>query len=42
MCAFEGVDEDEALTYLSSVYGAKITTVADLLAEHVAAAAQLP
>jgi nicotinamidase-related amidase len=39
VCAFEGVDEEEALTYLSTVYGAKITTVDDILAEHVAAAA---
>lgn len=31
VCAFEGVDEDEALEYLRSVYGARITTVAELL-----------
>jgi nicotinamidase-related amidase len=30
VCAFEGVDEDEALEYLRSVYGARITTVDDL------------
>jgi nicotinamidase-related amidase len=30
VCAFEGVDEDEALEYLRSVYGARITTVAEL------------
>jgi nicotinamidase-related amidase len=30
VCAFEGVDEDEALEYLRSVYGARTTTVADL------------
>jgi nicotinamidase-related amidase len=33
VCAFEGVDEEEALDYLSSVYGARITTVDDLLGE---------
>jgi len=31
VCAFEGVDEDEALEYLRSVYGARITTVPELL-----------
>jgi nicotinamidase-related amidase len=31
VCAFEGVDEEEALEYLRSVYGARITTVAELL-----------
>jgi nicotinamidase-related amidase len=40
VCAFEGVDEEEALTYLRSVYGAKITTVDELVTERVAAAAQ--
>src|SRR5262245_62092973 len=35
VCAFEGVDEDEALEYLRSVYGARITTVAELLASSV-------
>lgn len=30
VCAFEGVDEQEALDYLSTVYGARITTVAEL------------
>jgi nicotinamidase-related amidase len=30
VCAFEGVDEEEALEYLRSVYGARITTVAGL------------
>jgi nicotinamidase-related amidase len=39
VCAFEGVDEEEALTYLSSVYGAKISTVDELIAEPSAAAA---
>jgi len=38
VCAFEGVDEDEALDYLRSVYGARITTVAELVAEPVPAA----
>jgi nicotinamidase-related amidase len=37
VCAFEGVDEDEALEYLHSVYGARITTVDELLASPVAA-----
>jgi nicotinamidase-related amidase len=37
VCAFEGVDEDEALEYLHSVYGAQITTVDELLASPVAA-----
>jgi nicotinamidase-related amidase len=31
VCAFAGVDEDEALEYLRSVYGARITAVAELL-----------
>ena len=31
VCAFEGVDEEEALAYLSSVYGARLTTVAELV-----------
>ena len=30
VCAFEGVDEQEALEYLRTVYGARITTVAEL------------
>jgi len=30
VCAFEGVDEQEALDYLRSVYGARITSVAEL------------
>lgn len=37
VCAFEGVDEQEALNYLHSVYGACITTVAQLIAGPVAA-----
>ena len=35
VCAFAGVDEDEALEYLRSVYGARITTVAELLRQPV-------
>lgn len=30
VCAFEGVDEEEALDYLRRVYGARVTTVAEL------------
>lgn len=33
VCAFEGVDEDEALEYLKMAYGAKVTTVAELTEE---------
>lgn len=33
VCAFEGVDEDEALAYLQATYGARITTVDALLSE---------
>jgi nicotinamidase-related amidase len=29
VCAFEGVDEEDALDYLRTVYGARITTVAE-------------
>jgi nicotinamidase-related amidase len=36
VCAFEGVDEQEALDYLRSVYGARITTVAELVPEPAA------
>ena len=39
VCAFEGVDEEDALAYLSSVYGARITTVDELVAERAAATA---
>jgi nicotinamidase-related amidase len=35
VCAFEGVDEDDALEYLRSVYGARITTVAELTGSSV-------
>jgi nicotinamidase-related amidase len=31
VCAFEGVDEDLALDYLRTVYGARITTVDELI-----------
>lgn len=30
VCGFEGVDEDDALTYLEMAYGATITSVAEL------------
>ena len=36
VCAFEGVDEQDALAYLRSVYGARITTVAKLVHEPAA------
>ncbi len=39
VCAFEGVDERDALDYLSTVYGARITTVAELVNEPVATGA---
>jgi nicotinamidase-related amidase len=39
VCAFEGVDEEEALEYLRSVYGASITCVDELLHEATAVAA---
>jgi nicotinamidase-related amidase len=31
VCAFEGVNEDEALDYLKNVYGAEVTTVDELV-----------
>lgn len=31
VCAFEGVDEEDALEYLRTVYGARITTVDELV-----------
>jgi nicotinamidase-related amidase len=37
VCAFEGVDESVALEYLRSVYGARITTVGELLGHRLAA-----
>lgn len=33
VCAFEGVDENEALEYLKMAYGATVTTVSELVAE---------
>lgn len=33
VCAFEGIDEDEALEYLKMAYGAKVTTVSELVNE---------
>jgi nicotinamidase-related amidase len=38
VCAFEGVDEDEALNYLESIYAARITTVDELVREPAAVA----
>jgi nicotinamidase-related amidase len=35
VCAFEGVDEDEALEYLRSVYGARISSVDELVGAFV-------
>jgi nicotinamidase-related amidase len=39
VCAFEGVDENDALEYLRSAYGARIATVDELAleADHAAA-----
>ena len=31
MCAFEGVNEDDALEYLKATYGATVTTVDELV-----------
>ncbi len=39
VCAFEGVDEDEALDYLARIYGASLTTTGALIEEPVAAGA---
>ena len=38
VCAFAGVDEEAALDYLRTVYGAVVTTVAELVAEPIARA----
>ena len=38
VCAFEGVDEEDALEYLRSVYGARITTVGELVGARAALA----
>lgn len=37
VCAFEGVDEDDAVDYLHSIYGATITTVDELVTDPVLA-----
>lgn len=37
VCAFEGVDEEEALDYLHMVYGARIVTVDELVGERMEA-----
>jgi nicotinamidase-related amidase len=42
VCAFPGIDEDEALDYLHGVYGARLTTVADLVGHAVAVGAGRP
>ena len=39
VCAFDGVDEDEALAYLTMAYKANVTTVDELVRERVAAPA---
>src|SRR6186713_2547862 len=39
VCAFEGVDEDEALAYLEGTYAARITSVEELLHEPAAVGA---
>ena len=39
VCAFEGVDEDEALAYLEMAYAAKITSVDELVGTPVAVGA---
>ncbi len=39
VCAFEGVDEDDALEYLKMAYGANVTTVDDLVEARVPATA---
>jgi nicotinamidase-related amidase len=33
VCAFQGVNEDEALEYLKMAYGARITTVSELITQ---------
>ncbi len=38
VCAFEGVDEEDALTYLKSVYAAEVTTTAALMRQPVTSA----
>lgn len=36
VCAFEGIDENEALEYLRTVYGARLTSVSELLGRRAA------
>ena len=38
VCGFEGIDEAEALAYLEMAYGARLTTVAELVEETARAA----
>ncbi|HZD88121.1 MAG TPA: isochorismatase family cysteine hydrolase [Gaiellaceae bacterium] len=42
VCAFEGVDEGEALEYLRTVYGAHLTSVGELLGHRVALQVGVP
>jgi nicotinamidase-related amidase len=37
VCAFDGVDEEEALDYLRTVYGARLVTVGELVGERMEA-----
>ena len=39
VCAFEGVDEEDALEYLKMAYGANVTTVDELVEARVPATA---
>jgi hypothetical protein len=39
VCVFPGVDQDAALDYLKTIYGAEITTTAAIAAPNKAAAA---
>ena len=38
VCAFDGVDEEQALEYLHGVYGAHLTSVGELVGHRLAAA----
>lgn len=42
VCAFEGIDEEEALEYLRAVYGAHVASVSEMLGHPVSAAAASP
>jgi nicotinamidase-related amidase len=42
VCAFEGIDEEGALDYLRTVYGAEITTVAELVGSQAITAEETP